>query len=270
MAESLTVSGLLDFLDGYAPFALAESWDNVGLLVGSPATNVSGILISLDTTLDVFDEAKASGCNTIISHHPLLFQPLKQVLTNTVQGRLLRRALLDDVQIIACHTNLDVVPAGVNDALAAKIGMTATQPLVARDCATSCGFGRIGALRKGMTGPQFLQHLRTSLNQSDILVAGVLPEIIDRVAVCGGSCGEFGPQAQDAGAQLLVTSEVKHSQARWAEDAGFCLIDCGHYATEQVVVPILLEKIAAFCAKTVPVKATASQRRPFCSFTNYL
>ncbi len=270
MAECLTVRELLGFLDGYAPFSWAESWDNVGLMVGDHSTAVSGILISLDPTLEVFDEAKAAGCNTIISHHPLLFQPLKQILTDTVQGSLLRRALLDDVQIIACHTNLDVAPDGVNDALAARIGLTATGPLVARDCAPNCGLGRIGVLEKGMGGPQFLHHLSACLGQPDIMVAGVLPSQIDRLAVCGGSCGEFGPQARDGGAQLLITSEVKHSQARWAEDAGFCLIDCGHYATENVVVPILLEKIAAFCGDTVPVKATQFQRRPLRSFAHYV
>ncbi|MEN8258806.1 MAG: Nif3-like dinuclear metal center hexameric protein [Thermodesulfobacteriota bacterium] len=268
MAESLTVRDLLDFLDGYAPFSLAESWDNVGLMVGSPAAEVSGIFISLDPTLDLFAEAKGAGCNTIICHHPLLFQPLKQILTNTVQGRLLRQALLDDLQIIACHTNLDVVPAGVNDALAAKVGMVDTKPLIDRECATSCGFGRIGTLQKAMEGGQFLQHLEASLEQPDIMVAGVLPETIDRVAVCGGSCGEFGPQAQDGGAQLLITSEVKHSQARWAEDAGFCLIDCGHYATENVVVPVLVEKISSFCGELVPVKATRTQHRPLRSYAN--
>lgn len=270
MAERLTVRALLDFLDDYAPFSCAESWDNVGLMVGDPLAAVSGILISLDPSLEVFDEAKAAGCNTIISHHPLLFHPLKQILTNTVQGSLLRRALLDDLQIIACHTNLDVVSGGVNDALAVKIGVTVTEPLVARDCAISCGFGRIGILKNAMTGPQFLQHLSASLDQPDILVAGVLPEKIDRVAVCGGSCGEFGPQAQDGGAQLLITSEVKHSQARWAEDAGFCLIDCGHYATENVVVPILHEKISAFCGSMVPVKVTTKQHRPLRSFATYI
>ncbi len=270
MAESLTVSDLLGFLDGYAPFALAESWDNVGLMVGSPTAVISGILIALDPSLEVFAEAKATGCNTIISHHPLLFQPLKQILTNTVQGSLLRQALVDELNIVACHTNLDVVADGVNDALAAKIGIMDTVPLIVRDGSSTCGFGRIGALANAMTGPQFLQHLVVSLKQPDILLAGVLPGKINRVAVCGGSCGEFGPQAQDKGAQLLITSEVKHSQARWAEDAGFCLIDCGHYATENVVVPILIEKMMAFCGDTLPVKATAIQHRPLRSFTNYV
>ncbi|MBU0682212.1 MAG: Nif3-like dinuclear metal center hexameric protein [Proteobacteria bacterium] len=270
MTESLTVHGLLDFLDGYAPFSLAESWDNVGLMVGNPDAAVSGVLISLDPSFEVFAEAKASGCNTLITHHPLLFHPLKHIITNTVQGRLLRQALLDDLNVIACHSNLDVVPDGVNDALATKIGILETAPLIPRDCATSCGFGRIGMLKKVIAGPQFLQHLRDSLGQPDILVAGNLPEEISRVAVCGGSCGEFGPQAQDGGAQVLITSEVKHSQARWAEDAGFCLIDCGHYATENVVVPILFEKISAFCGETVPVRATATQHRPLHIFTNYL
>ena len=266
MAKQLTVKDLLDFLDDYAPFSLAESWDNVGLMVGNPTAEVSGIFISLDPTLDVFAEAKAAGCNTIICHHPLLFHSLKQILTDTVEGKLVRQALVDDLQIIACHTNLDVVPGGVNDALAEKVGLVETAPLVKRDCETSCGFGRIGALQKARSGKDFLEHLNTSLGQPDILVAGVLPETIDRVAVCGGSCGDFGPQAQAGGAQLLITSEVKHSQARWAEDAGFCLVDCGHFATENVVVPLLLEKITDFCGSAVPVKATQTQQKPLRCF----
>lgn len=270
MAEGLTVSGLLDFLDSQAPFALAESWDNVGLMVGSPAAAVRGILIALDPTLEVFREAKASGCNTLITHHPLLFNPVRQVITDTVAGRLLRQALLDELNIIACHTNLDLVAHGVSDALAATIGLTATTPLVGREGSAGCGLGRIGVLPQAMPGRLFLEHLHGALGHADILVAGVLPPEIRRLAVCGGSCGELGPQAQAGGAQLLVTAEVKHSQARWAEDAGFCLIDCGHYATEQVVVPLLHDKITAFCQGCVPVLATATQSRPLHDFTTYL
>ncbi len=265
MAERLVVKDLLGFLDSYAPFALAENWDNVGLMVGDAAAEVSGVFIGLDATLDLFAEARAAGCNTIINHHPLLFHPPKQILTSTVQGRLIREALLADLHVIACHTNLDVVPGGVNDALASRLGLLDTVPLIGRDCAEDCGFGRLGVLAEAMAGQAFMAHLAAVLEQPDILVAGRLPESIERLAVCGGSCGDFGPQAQAAGAQLLITSEVKHSQARWAEDAGFCLVDCGHFATENVVVPLLYEKIADFCGAGTPVKVASRQHGPFYS-----
>ncbi|MDH3393529.1 MAG: Nif3-like dinuclear metal center hexameric protein, partial [Desulfobulbaceae bacterium] len=111
------VGALVSVLNELAAFSLAESWDNVGLLAGDPAQQVRGILVALDPTEEVLDEAVANGCNVIITHHPLIFKPLKAVRLDQPIGRLLGRSLAAGVAMIACHTNLDLVGGGVNDVL---------------------------------------------------------------------------------------------------------------------------------------------------------
>jgi dinuclear metal center YbgI/SA1388 family protein len=234
-----TVQGLWDGLNEFAPFSLAEKWDNVGLMVGHPDREVSGVLIGLDPCLALFDEAVAAGVNTVVTHHPLIFHPVKKIDLATVEGRLISFAITHELNIIGCHTNFDVVPDGVSHVLAKKLGIDNGAPLTHIECETECGFGWLGEMTEAMAGPDFLQMVAQQLRQPNILVAGRLPKQVKTVALCGGSCGDFAALAMQRGADVFLTSELKHSQARWAEDAGMCLIDCGHFSTENVALASL-------------------------------
>jgi len=271
MGTDLTVKDLLRTLDNIAAFGLAEQWDNVGLMVGDPGHQVEGILVAVDPTEEVLAEADECGADCIITHHPLIFNPLKAIYTNQPLGKFLRRALQSEISVIGCHTNLDQAAGGVNDVLASSLGMIDTRPLVraaeSSDAADQeIGFGRLGSLAEALNGKDFIDKLCLFFNLPALRVAGKMPEKISTVAVCGGSGSELAEAAFAGGAQVYITGEVKHSTARWVEASGFCIIDAGHFATEKPVVESLVNRLASVFAEkeiSIPVKSSATQQNPF-------
>jgi dinuclear metal center YbgI/SA1388 family protein len=270
-AAQFLVKDLLTMIDGFAPFALAESWDNVGLMAGDPAQAVCSILVALDPTEDLLREAEVAGANVVLTHHPLIFHPLKSVRLDQPVGRILATAIRKKIHIISCHTNLDVVRNGVSDELAARLGLAASEPLLPLDrvaavAPMAVGFGRIGDFPGGIAGDEFMARLLAIPEMAAVQMAGHLPERISRAAVCGGSGSTLVETAWRQGAQVFVAGEIKHSEARWAEASGFCVIDAGHYPTENVVVPSmvsLLREALAASGWNIPVRASACQKSPF-------
>jgi dinuclear metal center YbgI/SA1388 family protein len=275
MGRNITVKDLLETLDKIAAFGLAEQWDNVGLMVGDPDQQIQGVLVALDPTEEVFAEAKESATDCIITHHPLIFNPLKAIYTNQPMGRLLRQALKNDISVIGFHTNLDQAVGGVNDVLAESLGMVKSMPLAPVDRgqgraesleAADIGFGRVGRLAEPLSSKDFIKRLCAFLNLPVLRVAGELPEEINTVAVCGGSGSDLAETAYASGAQVYITGEVKHSTARWAEAVGFCIIDAGHFATENPVVDSLVKVLEDDFAEkgiSIPVNPSAKQQNPF-------
>jgi dinuclear metal center YbgI/SA1388 family protein len=267
MELTLTTRDLLAALDRLAPFALAESWDNVGLMVGAPDHAIGGILVGLDPTESLLDEALHLGADTIITHHPLLFKPAKTIRTDQPLGRTLAKALRHDINIIACHTNLDVIAQGVSDILAQRLGLADCQPVETTSAADhDLGFGRIGTLNPSLAGTHLLAKLCQILHCPILLVAGPVPAVVSRVAVCGGSGSELAEKALALGAQVYVSAEIKHSTARWAEMAGLCLIDAGHFATENLITNAFAHRVAetlTAAGQHVPVHATTILQPPF-------
>jgi dinuclear metal center YbgI/SA1388 family protein len=268
-SADITIASILKSLNTLAPFALAEDWDNVGLLVGAPDDRVSGIMIGLDPTPGLLVEALAKNANLVITHHPVIFSALKSIRTDQPTGALLAKAIRHKIAIIACHTNLDVVPNGVSHILAQRLGLTEIAPLTDAPAATATGSVQVGNLAAPVSSRAFLANLCQVLGVPAVSVAGPLPASIERVAVCGGSGSEFAHLAQTSGAQLYVTAEVKHHTARWAEECRFCIIDAGHYATEHLIVEALASALADTLANqrlNIPVHVTEKQKNPFSFF----
>ncbi|NTV15514.1 MAG: Nif3-like dinuclear metal center hexameric protein [Desulfobulbaceae bacterium] len=263
-----TVRDLIDVLDVIAEPALAETWDNVGLLVGEPGLEISAIMVALDPTIEALAEARAKGCNVVVTHHPLIFKGLLALRTDQPEGRILAFALAHRMAIVACHTNLDKVAGGVSDMLAAQLGLSDSRILApdSTPAGRPIGFGRCGELPGPMPFGDFVGFIRGKLALPVVKVAGVAPEVVAKVAVCGGSGSELAPLARAAGAQVYVSGEIKHSMARWAESVGFCLLDGGHFATENPMVLGLAALIRSnFAARAVVVEVvtTVSQICPF-------
>ena len=269
MSTTLTIRTLLSALDRMTPFALAESWDNVGLMVGAPDQAVNGLLVGLDPTETLLDEAIALGCNTLLTHHPLFFKPVKNLRTDQPLGRFLAKALASGINVIACHTNLDVVTDGVSDILAQRLGLNHCQPLTTMPAVageTPLGFGRIGNLAQPLPATAFLATLPKALHCQAFSVAGPLPPTVSRIAVCGGSGSDLAERAQELGAEAYITAEVKHSVARWAEMASLCIIDAGHFATENIVIKAFADRVATALDSSghaTPVRVTSKQQGPF-------
>lgn len=265
MVLPIKLKDLLVYLGQLAPWELAEPWDNVGLMIGDPGQEITGLLIALDPTLQVLEEAILKKANTILTHHPLIFHPLKSINTATPSGQFLKKAFNHEIAVISCHTNLDIISDGVSDALARALDLRNCRPLKPAGTDGKMGFGKIGFLPAPMKGEAFLRHTEQQLNLQGLLLAGPLPQSVSTVAVCGGSGSDFADTALQSGADVYITAELKHSVARWAEDSNFCIIDAGHFATENIMIPALHKKICAFFSENnnpVPVFASQIQNSP--------
>ncbi len=226
-----TVGEIFEYLNRKAPVETKLDFDNVGLLVGAPEWEADTVLLSLDITGPVIREAKELGAKLVISHHPLFFE-LKTLGSGEPQGRKAMELLAGGIAAICMHTNLDAAEGGVNDALAAALGVEAAAPFEPEHIL------RLGTLGKSCPLPDFLALVKEKLGCAGLrYVPGKDP--VFRVAVVGGSCGSMLEEAAGAGCDTFVTADVKYDVSLRAKELGINLIDAGHFNTENVVIPVL-------------------------------
>jgi len=262
---NLLVQDIVDILERFAPTALAESWDNVGLLAGDPGAVVNGVLVSLDPLTPLVEEARKLGANLIVTHHPTIFRPISALRTDQPTGAFLARAIRHSINVIGWHTNLDAAEQGVNEVLARQLGLTDTSPLIPEPSGQfpGCGLGRIGTCAPPWSPEECIDRLHAACSPPWLLEAGPRPDKVTTVALCGGSGSEFAEQALAAGADLYISAEIKHSVARWAEEAGLWIIDCGHFASEQVIVePLRTMLEEALRAQQSDMRVHVASQRP--------
>ena len=241
-----TVADILRFVETVAPPYMKESWDNVGLLCGSRANHVTKILVALDPFEHVCREAADWGAELIVTHHPLIFQPMKSITDETSIGRGIQLLCRSGISAINAHTNLDCAPGGVNEVLAATLGLENVQVL--SPAGVNADGIPYGLLRSGEVPAQaledFLAKVKHTLHCDGLrYVEGGKP--VHKVAVGGGSCAGAMLQALDAGCDTFVTADVKYNQFWDAHDLGLNLIDAGHFQTENPVVAVLAARLAA-------------------------
>ena len=242
----MNVKDVYNAIDAAAPFSLAMQFDNPGLLVGDPDEQVKGALVALDVTDNVIDEAVSRGANLIVTHHPVIFHPMKRVTADTLVWRLVRAGL----SVVSAHTNLDIARGGVNDILAARLELADTAPL--EETCPGEGIGRVGTLARGMTPPEFAYYVKRMLDLQAVRYCDG-GRAIERVAVCGGSGGNMLEAAAAAGCQAYVTGDVKHDVMLDAVHRGITLLDAGHFGTETIVLDYLAGLVRAAVGEGVPV-----------------
>lgn len=227
------VADVLAFLEEKAPCGLKLDFDNVGHLVGHSDAVVSRILTALDITDEVIEEAEALGAELIVSHHPLIFFPVKSVTDGSWTGRRILTLAEKRMAAICMHTNLDAAQGGVNDVLMETLGGTVVETLD-----PVSGIGRIGVLPEAVAFAEFLQNTKTVLNSHGLRYhdAG---RPVQKIACCGGSGGSDIALAAEAGCDCYVTADVKYDQFLEAKSLGINLIDADHFCTENVVIPVL-------------------------------
>ncbi|MDW7650637.1 MAG: Nif3-like dinuclear metal center hexameric protein [Bacillota bacterium] len=367
----LSVQTVIQYLETLAPKHLAFEWDHVGLQVGSLHGTVNKIMVTLDVNACVLNEANEMGVDFIVTHHPFIFRPVSAVRTDLPLGSLIERALKSNIRIYAAHTNLDVAAGGVNDALAAHLGLHDTDILRlsgreelekiavfvplghednVRDALASAGagwignyshctfqsagtgtfipregtnpyigsqgklervkevrletiypahlrnrivkamvkahpyeeaaydiyplgnegkpygLGRVGKISAPCTLQDFCAFVKEKLLVDSLRVTGDLKKIINKVAVCGGSGGDLIHAASFAGADVLVTGDLKYHEACDCSSLGMALIDAGHDATERVIVPVLTNYLKTKLAENgynTPVEPSALETAPW-------
>jgi dinuclear metal center YbgI/SA1388 family protein len=239
-----SVAELCDFLDAFAPPALAAEWDNVGLLVGDRAQKVERVMTCLTITPAAAAEATGQRADLIVTHHPLPFKPLKRLTADQPTGRILLDLVRAGIAIHSPHTAFDSAAAGINQQLAEGIGLSAIRPLVAAgDEAGALGSGRFGTLAQPQTLGQLAARVKQFLKIGGLHVVGQLPTPLARVAVACGSAGEFLEVAIQQGCQALVTGETRLHTCYDAEARGVVLVLAGHYASERFGVERLADAL---------------------------
>ena len=257
-----TAQEIEQYLFSLAPKELALEWDNVGLLVGRPAKEVHSVLIALDITEDVVDEAIAQHTDLIVAHHPVMnckWHQVQSVRDDTFQGRILIKMLQHDLSGICMHTNLDIAQGGVNDMLANALHLRQLQPLGNDGC------GRVGLLEHQMTLDDFLPVVYNALGCSGMrYVASGKP--VWHVAVGGGACWDYHEAALQKGCDTFVTSDLSYHDFLDARAMGLTVIDAGHFPTEDVVCP----QVADWLTTAYPqlhVSKSVSHREVFQYYT---
>lgn len=359
---------VMDAMEKIAPRRLSESWDNPGLLLGSPAQEIRRILVCLDVRPELAARAVREKFDLIVAHHPLIFRPLKKLRTDLPEGRLLSALLKGEVAVMAAHTNLDIAAGGVNDVLAARLGLTDIAPLkvtaqgelvklavyvptaqaeAVRSALTAAGaghigrysactfqveglgtflpaegtnpfvgeigrlsrveevrietifpvekektvlramkkahpyeepaydlyllrntgraesLGRVGRLSAPISAEAFAQKVKAQLRTKYVRLVHAGDRQVEKVGLCSGSGAEFIDTAAMLGCDAYVTGDVRYHDAQRAAALGLHVIDAGHFATEQIVVPVLAQYLTEALAKAkghVEVVADESAR----------
>ena len=224
-----TVRDIYSFLDEMAPFSSEMEWDNSGLLVGSFENEVHKVLMSLDITNEVVQEARELGAELIISHHPVIFNPIKSLNTKNVPYNLAKFG----INAICAHTNLDICPGGVNQCLAEKLLLKNLKTLTFVEDNKPMGF--IGEFENEMQPQEFALLVKNQLGCEGVRYTSS-NRLIKKVALCGGSGGICLDDAIKKGADAFVTGEIKHSQILQANATDLMIVDAGHYKSENVII----------------------------------
>ena len=237
----MLLKSIIDSIESVAPRSAQEQWDNSGMQVGDTGREIHSVLLTTDITEDVVNEAVMCGCDLIVSHHPLLFHGLKQVCGQTPQARVVELAIKHDIAIYSAHTSLDSVFGGINTRLADKLGIENYRILVQQsegrsDCdsgmtAPAVGLGVIGRLPKPMNYLDFIEYIRDILDCTYVRYTRPKKEIVETVALCGGSGAEFIGDAIAQDADVYLTADCKYHEFQDA-DGQIGLIDIDHWISE--------------------------------------
>jgi len=227
-----------DLIDGFAPFDTALESDNVGLLVGRARQEISAVLVALDVTPGVIQEAKGLGAQLIVSHHPLMRSPRRELIEEDREDVLLAGLIRAELSLIAAHTNFDKAAGGVSDALLDALGLSFKKQ------EGESGLTRTATLPEPLSLDALARQAEVKLG--DAVRRFVLPgdaAPVQKLTVCGGSGGDFWQDALQAGADCFLTGECRHHIALEAVQRGLRVLECGHAATERPGAAALCEAL---------------------------
>lgn len=260
---------IADFMEELAPARLAEDWDNVGLLAGSMEAEVRRVLLAMDVTADVLEEAVAMKAELIITHHPFIFKGLKSLAEDRVKGRLAAGLIRNGIGVFSAHTNLDVAEGGVNDVLAQRLGLKDTVNFKdygpADGTGRRHGLGKVGFLDERIQLAQFVETVKSALDVNHVRVIGNAASGVKKAAVFCGSFDDDLEPLEKHGPDVLVTGDVKYHTAVDALQMGKCLIDAGHFSSERVMLPVLAELLEKRFPE-LEVRCSRLEKEPFSTY----
>lgn len=233
---SLRVKDIEKIMENYAPSKFKESYDNVGLMVGNGEEEVKGILIALDCTLNVIQEAVDKKCNLILTHHPLFFNRPSSITKDTLQGKKTIELIKNNINLLSSHTNLDSVYGGLNSLIMKKLGFEnySTMELsIAREPGDNVtGVGRLAILDEAISIKELCKMVKSKLHIPFIRYTGNESWKVNKIAVINGSGEDFFSISKKLGAQCIITGDTTYHYASDYTEEGISIIDVGHFETE--------------------------------------
>ena len=279
---AVTTELVAQVIEKIAPKSWAEDWDNVGLLVGSGSTPVERILITLDGTLEVVEEAKAYGAQLIVAHHPIIFRPLKNLRADNAAAQVPLRLLQHQIGYYAAHTNLDQSMVSSSRRLGEVLGLKTMKileesapdlkPLL--NSGEKRGYGVSGYLPKpeklGDLWTRFLECLRQPgvyaqpYELTGVRLAGSLERVVRKVAIVNGSGSSFVQKALYKGVDLLITGDVDHHAALEALEGGMAIGDLGHFLSEAPMLQAMVDYLSTDKAlQGIEIRVSSMNRSPW-------
>lgn len=230
---------IMDKLEELSPVSYACSWDNVGLLLGDKEKEVKKILVTLDVTDDVIDQAIRLGVDMILSHHPMIFKGVRKVTADDFTGRRILKMAQHGICYYASHTNFDVM--GMADAAADELALSNREVLqiTFEDEIAKEGFGRIGELPESLSLADAAQYVKQVFGIDRVKVFGNLDEEVKRVAISPGSGKSMIQDAIKSNVEVLITGDIDHHDGLDAVLQGLSIIDAGHFGLEKIFVPFM-------------------------------
>lgn len=253
----MTVRDIIALIEGVAPLHYQDEWDNSGLQVGLPDAPVSKVLLCLDVTEEIVDEAASKGCEMIVSHHPLIFRALKQVSCSSYQQRCVMKAVCSGIAIYSAHTSLDNAKGGVNYEIAARLGLQ-NLSFLSPSPSGEWGSGVVGELAAPLSDEACAAMVKAQFAVEALRCSQPTGREIKRVAVCGGSGAFLMRDALRAGADCFVCGEFHYHD--YFENDGLFLLELGHYQSEQYTIDVL-ERLLEGKVETIK---TAILTNPIC------
>lgn len=250
----MKIKEVSDFLEELAPLHYQESYDNCGLIIGDKNVEVKGVLIALDCTEAVIEEAIETGSNLVIAHHPIVFEGLKKINGSTYVERTVIKAIKNDIAIYAIHTNLDNIHNGVSGKIASKLNLKNCRILSPKiELNTDLvGSGILGELEEAMDSEKFLMMLKRKMNTNCIRHTVLVKKKIKKVALCGGSGSSLLQNAILLKADIFITADFKYHEFFDAEDH-LVIADIGHYESEQftkdLIYDLLIKNFTKFAVR---------------------
>lgn len=261
--HTMKCSEIMELIEAFAPISYAYDWDNPGLLAGRMQKEVKRILVAVDATDEVVEQAIEQQVDMLITHHPLIFSPLKKVNDQNFISRRILKLIQADISYYAMHTNFDVAPGCMADLAAEYLQLEVEQPLeVTGECEDVLfGIGKIGNLKQPMTLKELGDWTKRQFGLPFVTVFGVkeFVEPLTRIAVSPGSGGSMVKYAKKAGVQVLITGDIGHHEGIDAVAEGLGVIDAGHYGLEHIFIPFMEEKLRQICDESVQIMGVACE-----------
>ncbi len=236
----MKIQKIVDTLEQWAPSKQAEDFDNVGLIIGDANDDLTGVIICLDTTEKIIEEALEKNCNLIISFHPIIFSGIKKLTINSYVEKTIIKAIKNKISIYSIHTSLDNHKQGVNYAISKRLGLKNSKILIPNNKNKTIGMGRIGDLKEAIDEDNFIKYLKSNMKTKLIRHSKLLGKKIKKVSVLGGS-GAFGIENSiDQNADAYVTADLKYHNF-FEANGKIVLFDIGHYESEQFTKKLIYD-----------------------------